>query len=244
MTSQYPESTIFHSESRRITSAHTQQTHQIDVWLPPSYAESTKRYPTLYLLDGNLLFGAAAALALPLLVYGELPEFIIVGIGYADLQSYDQWGELRGRSFDTEAHRFLAFIASELIPMIDADYRTDSSDRALVGHSGGGFFCLYTLFHQPTVFQRYAIGSPFDEKIKVYEAEYAAQHTALPAKAVVVVGSLEENEVAGVAWMETEVRARAYAGLDLTTLVMDGESHVSVMGRWMIDGWKKMYGEG
>lgn len=242
MTSQYPESTIFHSEVRRFISAHTQQTYQIDVWLPPSYAESTKRYPTLYLLDGNLLFGAAASLAFPLIVYGELPEIIIVGIGYADLQSYDQWGELRGRSFDTEAHQFLAFIASELFPMIDADYRTDPSDRALAGHSGGGFFGLFTLFHQPEAFQRYLIGSPFDERVKVFETEYAAQHTALPARVVVVVGSHEKDEVAGVAWMETTVRARAYTGLDLTTLVMDGESHVSVMGRWMIDGWKKMYG--
>jgi predicted alpha/beta superfamily hydrolase len=241
MASQYPESTIFHSEVRRITSAHTRQTHPVDVWLPPSYAASARRYPTVYLLDGNLLFGAAASLALPLIWGGELPELIIVGIGYADLQSYDTWGELRSRSFDTEADQFRAFIAAELIPMVDAEYRTDPGDRALAGHSGGGFFSLSTLFHQPTMFQRYAIGSPFDEKLKAYEAAYAAQHARLPAKVVVVVGSLEENEVAGVWWMETVVRARGYVGLDLTTLVMEGESHVSVMGRWLIDGWKRMY---
>ena len=139
MTIRSSEATVFRSQVQQLTSIHTNQTYQIDIWLPPSYAESSNSFPALYLLDSNLLFGAAANLVLPLIWGGELPELIIIGIGYANLKSYEQLGELRERDFVFETPAFLQFITSELMPHINVNYRTDASDHAIMGRAFARF---------------------------------------------------------------------------------------------------------
>jgi len=59
---------------------------QFKIWvaLPKNYADTTKRYPVVYLLDANIFFGLVTDTA-RLLQYGEeIPEIVIVGIGYPD----------------------------------------------------------------------------------------------------------------------------------------------------------------
>src|SRR3712207_8765295 len=57
------------------------------------------------------------------------------------------------------ANLFLDALTQEMIPFIEANYRTIPSDRCLYGYSSSGFFVLYALFHQPDAFQRYISGS-------------------------------------------------------------------------------------
>src|SRR3712207_7926770 len=47
------------------------------------------------------------------------------------------------------ANLFLDALTQEMIPFIEANYRTNPSDRCLYGYSSSGFFVLYALFHQP-----------------------------------------------------------------------------------------------
>ena len=57
----------------------------IQVGLPASYGSADKRYPVVYLLDGNTSFGAATDIARRLvhdLIEPGIPEVIVVGIGY------------------------------------------------------------------------------------------------------------------------------------------------------------------
>jgi enterochelin esterase-like enzyme len=68
---------------------------------------------------------------------GAIPKTILVGIGYADRNQ-------RGRDFLWGYERFYSFLAEELIPYVDAHYRTDChQERTLVGHSDGGYFTVY-----------------------------------------------------------------------------------------------------
>ena len=60
---------------------------------------------------------------------------------------------------DSAADVFLAALTEELIPFIEANYRTLPSDRCLYGYSSSGFFVLYALFHRPHAFRRYISGS-------------------------------------------------------------------------------------
>ncbi len=55
---------------------------------------------------------------------------------------------------------FLDFLEHELIPFIDRTYRTNTSDRGLLGHSMGGLFALYALEQRPALFQRIVAASP------------------------------------------------------------------------------------
>jgi len=254
MIPSYPEATVFHSEVRHLASSYTGQDYQISVWLPPDYPDSHKSYPVLYLLDSNTLFGAAANLMLPLIWGKELPKLIIVGIGYK-IQSYEDWGRWRSHDMTPTvvievsgsggAEKFLEFIKAELIPYIDANYKTNTADRTITGHSYGGLFVLYTLLHEPDLFHRYCAGSPvpdYDNRVLFkYEKDLAENRLSLPVKLVVIVGGLEK-EMAGVTEKFcTILSSRNYEGLELTFLVLDGESHMSVIAPLMVTGWKLVF---
>ena len=254
MTTSYPEATVFHSEVRELTSSYTEQNYQISVWLPPDYRSSSKSYPVLYLLDSNTLFGAAANLILPLIWGNELPELIVVGIGY-EISNYEDWGRLR--SYDMtptavsdvpgsgRAEKFLNFIKAELIPYIETNYRTNRSDRAITGHSYGGLFVLYTLLHEPDLFHRYCAGSPapgYDNRVLFrYEEKLAETYSALPAKLVVVIGGLEKDMLRDTEEFCATLSNRKYEGFELTYLEFDGESHMSIIASLLVKGLKAIF---
>ena len=254
MSNLYPEATVFNSEVRRLTSSATGQTYQISVWFPPSYADSDKSYPVLYLLDSNTLFGAAANLAMLLSWGGELPETIIVGIGY-EIRSYDDWGTLRSHDMTPTtvedipgsggAAQFLHFLHAELIPFIDSSYRTNPADRSITGHSFGGLFVLYALLHRPNLFQRYCAGSPipdYDDRLLFeFEEEFALRNSALPVSLAVVVGTLEGPNAVSTQEFCANLSARDYEGLKLTFLLLEDETHFSVIAPLMVKGWKAIY---
>jgi len=180
------------TEVKYITSILVDQEFQVSIALPQSYANENaadKKYPTIYLLDGNFYFGTITEICRVMPFCGSMPEVIVVGIGYPIDESVDQmdaafkqiWGA-RGRDLtpvaDEEweqeqiegmgveyiasggANSFLQFVKEELIPFIDTDYRTDSSHRILAGHSFGALFVLYALFHESNLFHGHVASSP------------------------------------------------------------------------------------
>lgn len=134
-------------------------TYRLLVRIPPGYDEAPdRRYPVVFQLDATSFgpqFDITAGHASELAEEGEIPETIVVGVGYP----YDDEtpNDTRGRWRDYTTIRsdgspggadlFLQFLSEELIPAIDETYRTDpSAGRALLGHSLGGFFALYAMF--------------------------------------------------------------------------------------------------
>jgi len=55
---------------------------------------------------------------------------------------------------------FLQFLQEELIPDIEANYRTDPAARTLMGTSLCGDFSLYSLFHAADTFANIIASSP------------------------------------------------------------------------------------
>ena len=111
------------------------------VYLPPCYAENSQtRYPVLYLLHGQGFnddqwdrLGADDALA-SLLASGEISPFIIVMPRESNYMN------------DPLDSKFGPAIAQELIPWIDAHYRTcaERSCRAIGGISRGSAWAMRT----------------------------------------------------------------------------------------------------
>ena len=138
-------------------------TLHIFISVPDDYSTSGKSYPTLYVLDGDVAYGMAVSIARYIQIGGNIPELIVVGIGYGSIDKTA--GNKRNRDYrpDNEdgAQKFLSFINEELIPFIDSTYRTIPGDRTINGYSIGGLFALYTLFTQPDTFSRYIVGSPY-----------------------------------------------------------------------------------
>lgn len=253
MHAQFPPVSLPDSEVRLLHSAIVGDTYRLQIGLPANYHHTDKTYPVVYLTYGNLLFPLVWFIMTSLNVSWQLPRLILVGIGY-DTDEPIQLARTRERDFlptsspkarhiTGQAEAFLRFIREELQPFINSNYRTDPGDRTYVGHSHGGLFGLYALFHQPDTFRRYVIGSPslhHDDLITMdYERDYADFHDDLPVRLFLSVGAREEGDdpliqpefqfVTHVKTLAETLQARNYPGLHLTTRLFDDETHASVM---------------
>ncbi len=151
------------------------ETRRYLVYTPPSYSDTTfapQRYPVLYLLDGDAHFHSVSGL-IQILGTGvngtyAVPEMIVVAIPNTnrtrDMTPTNVTVGLDGKP--TQAFRtsggmgnFLSFIKNELIPQIDARYRT-SPYRVFVGHSLGGITTINALFTIPETFNAYVAIDP------------------------------------------------------------------------------------
>lgn len=142
------------------------QTRRINVYLPRGYADASKSFPVVYLLDGgepedfHHISGIADLASLD----GQIGEFIVVGV--ADI---DRRHELTFPSQDAEDRKlaptsggsadFRRFIGAELQPWVRAHYRT-TGERVLIGESLAGLFVLETFLKQPGLFDDYVSVSP------------------------------------------------------------------------------------
>ena len=127
-----------------------------------------------------------------------------------------------------DAPKFFAFLKEQLLPFIEANYRVDPSQRALMGSSFGGTFTLYAMFTEPTLFSGYVAASPAvpygDGFAFQQEAEYASSHKELPIRLFLSVGELESFR-GPVEQLMQVLRERNYTGLAMETRTIEGERH-------------------
>ncbi|MCB1555473.1 MAG: alpha/beta hydrolase [Xanthomonadales bacterium] len=141
------------------------------VYLPPGYASGTRRYPVLYLFDGQNLFDARTSYAGEWEVDEALDlEFrrsgfaaIVVGIdhgGERRINELSAWPDPQFGAGDFDA--VLAELVHVLKPFVDASYRTRSGrDATLIGGSSlGGLAALYAVLQRPQTFGRAMVFSP------------------------------------------------------------------------------------
>lgn len=220
-------------------SASTGRTYDLYVYTPSSYAsDKTKKYPTLYILDGQWDFKLMHAI-LGGLVYDKFtPEMIMVGVTYSGENA--NYESLRAMDYTPTAvaqvqgsgdgPKFHKFLKTEAIPFIEANYRADPSRRYLQGSSYAGLFTLYALFREPGLFAGYMAASPAtpygDRYAFRQEAEYARTHKDLPARLFLAVGGSEGLASPVKEFMQI-LQSRNYAGLKMATLVVEGERHAS-----------------
>lgn len=217
----FPLTTILGTDERRVKAFAVDQEYVISVALPYHYDENPeKTYPVIYVLDGNWYFGMIVDMVRIMNIRtsfcNELPDAIIVGIGYPNGETleerYYQVGQRRLRDFTSirdqgledwhrsefpikehiqsgGADKFLEFIKDELLPLIESDYRIDATNRCLLGHSLGGFFALHTVFKYPTLFHKYVVASPAE----IYENEpwFSESAVSLPVRMYLSAGEAE-----------------------------------------------------
>jgi predicted alpha/beta superfamily hydrolase len=144
---------------------------KIWIYLPPTYAKSTKRYPVLYMHDGQNLFDEFYAYAgewgvdetLDSLYKKEGFELIVVGIDNGAekrMNEYSPWKN--DRVGEPEGKEYMQFVVQSVKPLIDKNYRTltDAKNTGIMGSSMGGLISHYALFQYPQVFSKAGIFSP------------------------------------------------------------------------------------
>ncbi|WP_114521961.1 alpha/beta hydrolase-fold protein [Altererythrobacter sp. ZODW24] len=142
------------------------ETREIAVWLPPGYASSGELYPVVYMPDGGVQedFPHVANTLAELIAAGDISPVILVGAANTergrdmtpDSQTADD--EQYAPMTDGGAN-FRAFWRDELIPTIEAKYRTNG-ERAIVGESLAGLFIVDSFLREPKVFQRHIAMDP------------------------------------------------------------------------------------
>jgi predicted alpha/beta superfamily hydrolase len=138
----------------------------IIVWLPPGYEKNlTKRYPVLYMHDGQNIIDPATSFsridwqidetADSLIRQGKIKPIIIVGI----YNTIDRSAEY---SYSDTGYAYMNFIIDKLKPFIDLKYRTlrDRNNTATIGSSLGGLISFMLVWEHPEVFSMAGCLSP------------------------------------------------------------------------------------
>ena len=148
--------------------------YRIRVYFPPGHDENTlKRYPVLYMHDGNnLFFPAEAFMGNDWNVEGTMDRLdsmnIIDKVIVVGIYPRDRMNEYTKPGYETYGR----FVADELKPEVDAKLRTlPSPDRtAVMGSSLGGVVSLYLAWQRPDAFGKAAcLSSTFDYRDDLFE---------------------------------------------------------------------------
>jgi len=134
----------------------------IMISLPEGYNTNTKKYPVLYLVDGQWYFNHSVQLLNMLSSKNNavLPQMIVVGIPTLENRQRDLTPTHTEDSKSSGgADKLYNFIKEELIPFIDKNYRTYQY-RVLGGASLGGLFVMYSFMNDPQLFTSYLALSP------------------------------------------------------------------------------------
>ena len=147
---------------------------QVRVYLPPGYAAATGRYRVLYVNDGQDMDAVQLQPTLARLYARDaIGPVIVVAIHMLPdrMGSYGLSDRTAGRSLPantrhgavgTRAHEYSQWVANELVPAIDARYRTRTSPdaRAVLGWSLGALNAFNLGWQYPELFGRIGAFSP------------------------------------------------------------------------------------
>ncbi|KOY84432.1 hypothetical protein AD998_20750 [bacterium 336/3] len=124
-----------------------------------------KKFPVLYVLDGDDHFEALVGMIKRLNSTDNCSEMIIVGISNANRNrsrdlTHTKADDPRFRLRNTGGgEKFMEFIEKELMPKIETSYST-APYRIFVGHSAGGLLVMNTLLKQKQLFNAYIAIDP------------------------------------------------------------------------------------
>ena len=153
----------------------------IRVLLPPGYGDAAnkeRRYPVLYMLDGQNVFDACLSdvshhewgvdeTVQQLIAENKIPPLIVVGVDHAGkdrAREYLPYKDFVGNpDMDEPAGKlFPDFMTREVMPLVDGQYRTlpGQPNTGIGGSSYGGVATLYALLAKPNTFGYGLIESP------------------------------------------------------------------------------------
>lgn len=217
------------------------RSRKIWMYLPPDYQIARKRYPVIYMHDGQNLFDESASFAGEWHVEDTLDEAyrmsrvgaIVVGIenssnGEERIEEYSPWFN-EYNQMGGKGEVYMEFLLQELKPYIDRNFRTkpDANHTAMVGSSMGGLITLYAAIKYQHIFGRIGILSPslwFSEEAFLHVSRIGKQPNT--NSRIALLAGAKEPDYVGKA-TERLYRTLLQAGFHnedlLFELIVDGE---------------------
>jgi predicted alpha/beta superfamily hydrolase len=215
----------------------------VRLYLPPGYEHSRRRYPVLYMHDGQNLFDAATSYAgewgvdetLNALAKSRDLKLIVVGIdhgGTARMRELNPWDNAEfGQG---EGEQYMAFVVKVVKPWVDEHYRTLPGRRhtAIMGSSMGALISSFAISRYPEVFGAAGLFSPaYWAGQQVFDV--TAAHPPPPDTRVYLYAGGSEDE-----WMVPHAKRMAAAleraGLPARNLVVS----IDPVGRHNEAAWR------
>ncbi len=220
------------------------QSHDIIVSLPPEYDyEPDRRYPVLYLHDGQNVFDdlpmspfgvqwGVDTTARALTYAGIIEPVIIVAVGNAGRDRIDEYTPTRDNAHDAGglADRYGQMLVYEIKPFIDRRYRTrrTARDTAVAGSSLGGLLSLHMGLTHPAIFGKLGLLSPsvwWDDRWIVRQLN-AAPGGRSSLKIWLDVGTGERRMLKGTRLLHRMLVRKGWQdGVDLHYLEAEGALH-------------------
>ncbi len=222
---------------RNLHSPQLDNERDIVVYLPPSYPIGERRYPVIYMQDGQNLFDPTTSFAGEWNVDDTLDqasegglEAIVVGIPNMGPERCNEYSP-----FDDPKHgpargdAYISFVTDTLKPLIDADFRT-AARRELTGIAGsslGGLISLYAFFARSDLFGFTGVMSPAIWYGKRAIFKYLETVSHVPGRIYLDVGTREGSRALHDALdlRDCLVQLGYRSGRDLLYLVDRGGAH-------------------
>lgn len=227
-------------------------TREINVWLPPGYAESAATYPVLYLLDGGTRwqdFHHISGLAQLGTVNGTTRDVIVVGVASVDRRNElalpTENPELIAR-YPTQggSERFRRFLAEEAQPFVEGRFRT-SGETALMGESLAGLFVVETFLKAPEMFDAYVAVSPSlwwdGGRLAEQAGAHLRDHSNAPRTLILTLGDEGPEMQAPMDRLVANLRDHALPALDWSFTPRPGESHATIYHGAALDAFRRLF---
>lgn len=146
------------------------KTRRITALLPYNYQFTEKRYPVLYLQDGQNLFDDFAPFGnwgidkkLAVMAEKGMADLIIIAIDHAEAERVEEFTPSHPTKLGTgEGEKYVRFLSETLKPYVDQHFRTKAErlNTGIGGSSMGGLISIYAGLMFPEVFSRIMLFSP------------------------------------------------------------------------------------
>lgn len=236
-------------ETIDLVSAVLGEPRHVEVRLPASYAWAPeRRYPVLYLLDGQTHGAHAIASSDFLAAQGQLPELIVVSVhSTIRVRDFTQTDWPQAWIGGGGAANFTRFLTTELIPRIERDYRTLRTPpfRILAGHSASGQYVLHQLATAPATYHAYLALAPsldWDGQLPIRELESALARTDRPSRFVYFAyGDDREQALSADERLARALAAAAPGTLRVRVRSFPEETHSALPLLGIVDALRSLY---
>ena len=135
-------------------------TRELSIYLPKGYTkDSISNFPLAIVLDGQKLFDIYVGASNYYAQLDNAPEQIVVGIDMKTSRNKDAGYDIISGNLDNNSENFYRFIRDEMIPYIEASYKT-SPFITIVGESLTANYITHFLKEEYSIFNAYICLNP------------------------------------------------------------------------------------
>jgi predicted alpha/beta superfamily hydrolase len=194
------------------------KTRKIWIYLPKDYFQSKKRYPVIYMHDGQNVFDEATSA-----FGGEWgideyfdslsvrKESIVVAVANGESKRMNEYNPYNFKQYGKgEGNEYVDFLVQILKPYVDKQFHTltDKANTFIAGSSMGGLISLYAVLKYPSVFGGAGIFSPAFWTANGIDKDISSLAPKVNSKLFFYAGEKESDEmVSDMKRIEKEIQA-------------------------------------